>query len=161
MVTMRYKNITKKNQALSQSCFTSLLCTILSCVSLKISASDYDLKESPLSVSINPSFLSKAQHIHTNALVNQIGTFNKATIFQSNDELNSINIQQLGTGNLADITQLGSNNRINLLQQGSYNSAVIIQEGHANIVNLTQLGQQSFIIHQQGNEMVVDVSVTK
>ncbi|WP_212751002.1 curlin repeat-containing protein [Pseudoalteromonas ruthenica] len=56
---------------------------------------------------------------------------------------------------------MGSNNRINLLQQGSYNSAVIIQEGHANIVNLTQLGQQSFIIHQQGNEMVVDVSVTK
>jgi minor curlin subunit len=126
-----------------------------------MSASESDLKESPLSMSINPSLLSKAQYIENNALVNQIGTFNKATIFQSNDELNSINLQQLGSNNFADITQLGSNNRINLLQHGNYNSAVIIQEGNANIVNLTQLGQQSFIIHQQGNAMVVDVSVTK
>ncbi|KAF7775206.1 minor curlin subunit [Pseudoalteromonas citrea] len=161
MVTSRYKSTTKNNRALSKSRFVPLLCIALSCVSLKMSAKDYDLKESPLSISIHPSFVSKAQHINTHALVNQIGTFNKATIFQSNDELNSINVQQLGTGNLADITQLGSNNRINLLQQGSYNSAVIIQEGNANIVNLTQLGQQSFIIHQQGNDMVVDVSVTK
>ncbi|MBE0368986.1 curlin subunit CsgB [Pseudoalteromonas aurantia] len=159
MLTKNSKDNAHQQLLLPMQKCVALCVLYLFFVSLKISANSHDLQESPLSISIHPSFLARAQH--TSALVQQNGTFNKATIYQSSDDLNSVNVLQLGRYNLANITQVGSNNTINLLQQGSNNSAVIIQEGDANIVNLTQLGEHAFVIHQQGNDMIVNVSVTK
>lgn len=161
MLTTNKKDKTKITALLASQKVISLSILLLYFVTLKIYASTLDLKESPLSISIHPTFMTKVQHAQTQALVHQSGTLNKATIFQSYDDLNSINVLQQGVENLADITQIGSNNTINLLQQGNNNSAVIVQEGNANIVNLTQLGEQAFVIHQQGDDMVVNVSVTK
>jgi len=45
-----------------------------------------------------------------------------------------------------------------LLQQGESNLFTIIQEGNGNTANVNQLGEQTFIVTQIGNEMVVNVT---
>ncbi|WP_261591732.1 curlin subunit CsgB [Pseudoalteromonas holothuriae] len=133
-----------------------MLATLISCHGAF--ASSEDLKESPLSLSINPSL---SVHAQLQATIKQNGTFNKATIKQIGNELNLVSLVQLGSNNLAEITQAGANNSVNLVQYGDNNFTSIVQQGDANIVNLTQLGEQTLLINQLGNEMVLNVSVTK
>ena len=67
-------------------------------------------------------------------------------------------IDQFGIDNMANLTQSGYGNTINLQQQGNNNFAEVIQEGNTNVANVLQEGEQTFTVHQIGNDMVVNIT---
>ena len=141
--------------------FTLSSVFLIAFCTLPVNANSEDLRESSLSMDLNPTFLTTVQSIQNAVLVQQIGFKNKANVMQQNGGDNTVNLIQVGINNLADIEQTGVNNSVNLFQQGNNNLAQLIQEGDGNIINLTQLGEQSLSILQQGNGMLLNISVAK
>ena len=117
-----------------------------------------DLKDSPLSLSLMTTVTTTLNGESQELVVSQYGILNKATISQMTGMTNRLSISQIGENNMANISQMGSQNVINLEQIGSNNLAEIVQEGDANIANVVQQGEQTFIVHQIGNEMVVNIT---
>ena len=120
-------------------------------------ATNTDLKDSPLSLSLTTSVLMTVNNQTQQLVVNQYGIFNKVTVSQMADAANSIDISQNGINNMADISQSGYENTVNVNQQGNNNLAQIEQVGNANIANVWQEGEQTFVVRQIGNEMVVNI----
>lgn len=117
-----------------------------------------ELKDSPLSLSLTTTASMTVGNATQQLVINQYGIHNKATVNQTANAGNSIAINQDGIDNLANLLQTGYGNTINLHQQGNGNNAEIIQDGDANIANIIQQGEQTFIVHQIGNEMVVNIT---
>jgi minor curlin subunit len=117
-----------------------------------------DLQDSPLSLSLTTSMLITVNNQTQQLVINQYGIFNKVTVSQMADAENSIDISQNGINNMADIAQSGYGNTVNVNQQGNNNLAEIDQIGDANIANVWQEGEQTFVVRQIGNEMVVNVT---
>ncbi|WP_274055476.1 curlin subunit CsgB [Thalassomonas actiniarum] len=117
-----------------------------------------DMQESPLSLSLSTSVDITSAEQHQQLVISQYGILNKATIKQTANAANRISVSQHGNNNVLDIDQYGYGNIIALEQQGNDNQADVIQQGDANIVNVSQFGEQSIVIHQMGNEMVVNIS---
>jgi len=121
-------------------------------------ATNTDFKDSPLSLSLTTSVLMTVNNQSQQLVINQYGIFNKVTVSQMADAANSIDISQNGSNNMADISQSGYENTVNVNQQGNNNLAQVEQVGDANIANIWQEGEQTFIVHQIGNEMVVNIT---
>ncbi|GAA5130802.1 curlin subunit CsgB [Thalassotalea piscium] len=117
-----------------------------------------ELKDSPLSLSLTTTATMTINGESQQLVVNQYGIHNKATVNQMANMGNSIAISQYGSDNLANLTQSGYGNTINLQQQGNNNFAEVIQDGNANIANVLQEGEQTFVVHQIGNDMVVNIT---
>jgi len=121
-------------------------------------AENTELKDSPLSLSLTTSVSMSVGNQNQQLIISQYGIFNKATVNQMANAGNSIAVYQDGVNNLATLVQTGFGNTINLQQLGSGNLAEVVQDGDANIANIIQEGEQSFIVHQIGNEMVVNIT---
>jgi len=117
-----------------------------------------ELKDSPLSLSLTTTAVMTIDNQAQQLVINQYGMHNKATVNQATNAGNSIAINQNGIDNLANLLQTGYGNTINLVQQGNGNFAEVIQEGNTNLVNIVQEGEQTFIVHQIGNDMVVNIT---
>jgi len=117
-----------------------------------------ELKDSPLSLSLSTTAPMTVGNQSQQLVISQYGIFNKATINQAANSGNSIIVKQTGINNLANLKQDGFGNTINLEQTGDDNLAEIIQQGDTNVANIKQQGQQSFVVHQIGNDMVVNVT---
>ena len=117
-----------------------------------------ELKDSPLSLSLTTTASMTIGNETLQLVINQYGIQNKATVNQQANAGNSIAINQSGIDNLANLVQTGYGNTINLHQQGDRNNAEVIQDGDANIANIIQQGEQTFIVHQIGNDMVVNIT---
>ncbi|TDF39815.1 curlin subunit CsgB [Alteromonadaceae bacterium M269] len=117
-----------------------------------------ELKDSPLSLSLSNAVAMPVGDQIQQLRISQYGINNEATISQLANAGNSLAVIQHGTNNLANLIQLGYGNTINLEQQGNNNFAEVIQEGNANVANIRQEGEQTFIVHQIGNDMVVNIT---
>tara|TARA_R110000737_G_C14599167_1_gene488791 strand:- start:973 stop:1464 length:492 start_codon:yes stop_codon:yes gene_type:complete len=117
-----------------------------------------DLQDSPLSLSLTTTAMITVGEQPQQLVISQYGILNTATIKQLANTSNSIIISQDGIGNKTVIEQLGNGNSVNIQQWGNQNLAGVIQEGDANIANIAQAGEQTFIVHQIGNEMVVNIT---
>jgi len=117
-----------------------------------------DLQDSPLSLSLTTSLAVTINNSVQHLVINQYGIRNQVMVNQAADMVNDINIIQNGMHNKANVVQSGANNTVNLLQQGDGNLVDVIQEGDANIANIIQTGEQTFIVHQIGNEMLVNIT---
>lgn len=117
-----------------------------------------ELKDSPLSLSLTTTATMLIDGETQQLVINQYGIHNKATVNQMASMGNNIVIDQFGMDNMANLTQTGYGNTINLQQQGNNNFAEVIQEGNTNIANVLQEGEQTFIVHQIGNDMVVNIT---
>ncbi len=117
-----------------------------------------ELKDSPLSLSLTTTATITVGNQTQQLVINQYGIQNKATVNQTANMGNNITIDQYGIDNLADLTQSGYGNTINLHQQGNNNFTEIVQDGNTNIANVLQEGEQTFVVHQIGNDMVVNVT---
>jgi len=117
-----------------------------------------DLQDSPLSLSLTTSLAITINNSVQHLSINQYGIRNQVMVNQTADMVNDINIIQNGIHNKANVVQSGANNTVNLLQQGDGNLVDVIQEGDANIANIKQAGEQTFIVHQIGNEMLVNIT---
>ena len=121
-------------------------------------ASGTELKDSPLSLSLSTTVPMSVGDQSQQLVISQYGILNKATVSQAANAGNSISIHQQGINNVANLTQIGFGNTINLQQTGNGNLAEIIQDGDANVANVNQQGEQTFIVHQIGNDMVVNIT---
>ncbi|PAJ73796.1 hypothetical protein CJF42_13780 [Pseudoalteromonas sp. NBT06-2] len=117
-----------------------------------------DLQDSPLSLSLTTSLAVTINNSIQHLTINQYGIKNTVMVNQAADMVNDINIIQNGMHNQANVVQSGANNTVNLLQQGDGNLVDVIQEGDTNIANIKQTGEQTFIVHQIGNEMLVNIT---
>ncbi|SFD70076.1 curlin subunit CsgB [Pseudoalteromonas denitrificans] len=117
-----------------------------------------DLQDSPLSLSLTTTLAITINNSVQHLAISQYGIKNQVTVNQMANMINEINIIQSGINNKANLVQSGSYNTVNLLQQGDGNLAEVIQEGDANIANIKQAGEQTFIVHQIGNEMLVNIT---
>ncbi len=117
-----------------------------------------DLQDSPLSLSLTTTLAIKINNSMQHIAVNQYGIKNHVAVNQMANMVNEINITQNGINNKANVIQSGANNTVNLLQQGDDNLADVTQVGDANIANIKQVGEQKFIVHQIGNEMLVNIT---
>lgn len=117
-----------------------------------------DLQDSPLSLSLTTSLAVTINNRVQHLAINQYGIKNQVMVNQAADMVNEINIIQNGMHNKANVVQSGANNTVNLLQQGDGNLVDVTQEGNANIANIKQTGEQSFVVHQIGNEMLVNIT---
>lgn len=117
-----------------------------------------EFKESPLSLSLTKTVPLQAGEQQQQLVISQYGIFNKATVNQAANAGNIIIVKQTGINNIASLTQEGYGNIINLEQSGDDNYADVIQQGDANVANINQQGQQTFVVHQIGNDMVVNIT---
>lgn len=117
-----------------------------------------ELKDSSLSLSLTTTATITVGDQTQKLVINQYGIQNQATVNQTADMGNSIIINQYGIDNFANLTQLGYGNTINLHQQGNNNFSEIVQDGNTNTANVLQEGEQTFIVHQIGNDMVVNIT---
>lgn len=154
-MTKKNKTIKLKNQLLFG--FAAYLSLSTTCFSQDLSNST-DLQESRLSLSLTPTATMTINEQQHQVIISQYGILNKATIKQLANTSNNIIISQDGIGNQALIEQLGNGNSVNIQQSGYNNHAGVIQEGDANIANINQAGEQTFIVHQIGNDMVVNIT---
>jgi minor curlin subunit len=157
----RINNNNKKKFSLNG--YFSACIVVLSAIYSSVSYSNdllsgTELKDSPLSLSLTTTATMTVGSQRQQLVINQYGIHNKATVNQMANAENSIAINQDGIDNLANLSQTGYGNTINLLQQGNGNFAEVIQDGNANIANINQQGEQSFTVHQIGNDMVVNVT---
>ena len=120
-----------------------------------------DLQNSPLSLSLAKSLVVTMNNNVQHLAINQYGIHNQVIVNQTTDMVNDVNITQNGTHNQANVTQSGANNTVNLLQQGYGNLVDVFQEGDANTVNVIQTGEQTFVVHQIGNKMLVNITQYK
>ncbi|GAA6184610.1 MULTISPECIES: curlin subunit CsgB [Alteromonadaceae] len=118
-----------------------------------------DLIDSPLTLSLARTVNSNASQ--SMLVIDQYGVHNTTHIIQAANSSNLINVTQHGNGNYADITQIGVGNYVDLVQSGDENLLEVVQQGDFNLANINQLGEQSFIVHQIGNDMVVNITQYK
>lgn len=116
-----------------------------------------DLLDSELSLSLSTTVNFNGA-LGGSIIIGQYGLFNTTNIIQAGSNTNTIEVIQQGTNNLAEVTQLGVDNSVFLLQQGENNLFTIVQDGNGNIANVNQFGEQTFIVTQIGNEMVVNIT---
>jgi minor curlin subunit len=116
-----------------------------------------DLQDSELSLSLSTT-VNFGGALGGSITIGQYGLYNTTNIIQAGSDSNTIEVIQQGNNNIAEVTQLGIDNKVFLLQQGKSNLFTIIQEGNGNTANVNQLGEQTFIVTQIGNEMVVNVT---
>lgn len=121
-------------------------------------ANNTDLQESSLSLSLTPTTVMTINDQQHQVVVNQYGILNRATIKQLANASNNISINQDGISNQVMIEQSGFGNTVNIEQWGNYNLAGVVQEGNANTANIIQAGEQTFVVHQIGNDMVVNIT---
>lgn len=158
--------IKTKNKKVIRGVRSPLAFAVISYLSLSHSAwsiaqdlpNNIDLQDSPLSLSLTPSAIITVGEQRQQVIVSQYGILNTATIKQLANASNSALISQDGVGNEALIEQLGNGNSVNIRQWGGQNVAHVIQEGNDNNANIAQAGEQTFVIHQIGNEMVVNIT---
>lgn len=141
--------------------FKSIICILGSLLSSPSVVAQSDLLDSPLSLSLSTKINLVQEGVSSTLVLNQLGIHNKTTLKQTADASNSVVIEQLGDNNIANIVQDGFDNQVILQQLGSDNLIDVFQQGDANTVNVQQLGGQSFIVHQIGNEMVVNITQYK
>jgi minor curlin subunit len=154
-MTKKNKKMNLKNQILFG--FAVCLSLTTACFSQDLS-NNTDLQESRLSLSLTPTAIMTVNEQQQQVMISQYGILNNATIKQLASTSNNIIISQDGIGNQAFIEQYGNGNSVNIQQSGYNNHAGVIQEGDANIANINQAGEQTFIVHQIGNDMVVNIT---
>lgn len=120
-------------------------------------SSKTDLQDSLLSLSLATTVNFNGA-LGGTITIGQFGLYNTTNIIQAGSGNNVIEVTQQGNNNQAEITQLGFDNEVVLLQDGKNNLFQIIQDGNANTANVNQLGGQSFMVRQIGNEMVVNIT---
>lgn len=145
-------------KSLAITCITVSTLTSTQIIKANDLLSGTELKDSPLSLSLSTTVPMTVDNQSQQLVVSQYGIFNKATINQAANADNSIIVKQTGINNLANLKQDGFGNTINLEQSGDDNLAEVIQQGDANIANIKQQGQQTFVVHQIGNDMVVNIT---
>ncbi|MDO6693863.1 curlin subunit CsgB [Aliiglaciecola sp. 3_MG-2023] len=118
-----------------------------------------DLIDSPLTLSLARTVNSDASQ--SVLIIDQYGIHNTTLIIQTANSSNHINVTQNGSSNFADITQIGVGNYVDLVQSGDENLLEVVQQGDFNLANINQQGEQSFIVHQIGNDMVVNITQYK
>lgn len=119
--------------------------------------SHLDLEESALSLSIANGMHSA----NTNSSLLSIGQYgieNVVIAHQQSNARNSISLLQVGSENIANIIQEGTENAIFLQQLGSHSVTDIIQQGNGNTANIVLGNEQSLIVHQIGNNMMIDIT---
>lgn len=116
-----------------------------------------DLQDSALSLSLSTT-VDFGSALGGSITIGQFGLYNTTNIIQAGSNSNIIDITQQGNNNRAEVNQLGIGNSVVLLQQGENNLFNIIQDGNDNTANVNQFGEQTFIVTQIGNEMVVNVT---
>jgi len=164
-MAIRMKIIRQKDRELGLSANKSalsslflLLCSMFSEICLANDlVSGSELKDSSLSLSLTTTVPMSANP-EGQLVISQYGIYNQTNISQSADAENSLAVIQHGTNNLAYLSQYGYGNKINLEQLGNNNFAEVIQDGNANTANIKQTGEQTFTVHQIGNDMVVDIT---
>jgi minor curlin subunit len=117
-----------------------------------------DLQDSPLSLSLTTIVPITVNNQTQQLVISQYGIFNNVTVNQMQNTTNRIHISQNGINNNANVSQTGYDNFVNINQFGSDNLAEVIQDGDANVANIWQEGEQTFIVHQIGNDMVVNIT---
>jgi len=138
--------------------FMAVLATFsLSCQAQDLAAGT-ELKDSSLSLSLTTKRQVTVDNQVSQLVISQYGIYNQATVNQMANSENTIIIFQNGINNLAHLSQTGYGNEINLEQLGNNNFAEVIQDGNANTANIKQAGEQTFTVHQIGNDMVVDIT---
>lgn len=161
MVIDKLNNSSIKNSARKRCLFIVAVANLVLYSHMSYSndlLSGTELKDSPLSSSLTTTATMIIDGKTQQLVINQYGIQNKATVNQLANMGNSIAIAQYGIDNLANLTQSGYGNTINLQQQGNNNFAEIVQDGNTNIANVLQEGEQTFIVHQIGNDMVVNIT---
>lgn len=119
--------------------------------------SSLDLVESSLSLSIAANMFSTSDQ-SSQLRIWQHGIQNVVNASQQSNARNSISLIQVGSENIANIIQEGTENAIFLQQLGSHNVTDIIQQGNGNTANIILGNEQSLIVHQIGNSMMVDIT---
>lgn len=156
-------NNTIKHILSLNKCKVARLCSFLLFVTSVFSYSqdlgkNTDLQESSLSLSLTPTTLMTINDQQHQVVVNQYGILNRATIKQLANASNNISISQDGISNHVMVEQSGFGNTVNIEQWGNYNNAGVVQEGNANTANIIQAGEQTFVVHQIGNDMLVNIT---
>jgi minor curlin subunit len=149
------------NPLLRQTLYGSSLYVLSSLFMSTSVVAQADLLDSPLSLSLSTQINLTQAGVNSTLVLSQLGIHNTTTVKQTADASNSAVIEQLGDNNIANIVQDGFGNELILQQLGSDNLIDVIQQGDANIANVQQLGGQSFVVHQIGNEMVVNITQYK
>jgi len=142
---------------LSSSLFAILAVFSLTCQAQDLAPST-ELKDSSLSLSLTTKLPMTVDDGESQLVISQYGIYNQASVSQMANAENTITIFQNGINNLAHLSQTGYGNEINLEQVGNNNVAEVIQDGNANTANIHQAGEQTFTVHQIGNDMVVDIT---
>ena len=159
LINKAYKH--KQGSSLSFKCL-SLAGLVLSFNICAQQATDLvagtDLTDSQLSLSLTTTITAPIGGHGKTIIINQYGISNTATINQQANSINFSEVSQDGFNNLAQLEQIGNGNIVNVDQYGDNNLANVIQEGDTNIANVKQEGEQSFIVHQIGNNMVVNIT---
>lgn len=160
MIINKLNNNNKRSPL--QCCFFTVVIANLAFYSHLSYANDLlsgtELKDSPLSLSLTTTATMLVDGETQQLVINQYGIQNKATVNQMANMGNNIVVDQYGIDNMANLTQSGYGNTINLRQQGNNNIAEVVQEGNTNIANVLQEGEQTFVVHQIGNDMVVNIT---
>jgi len=135
------------------------MCLIYSCNSFSHNMyANADLQDSPLSLSLIKTAPITVNNQTQQLVISQYGIFNKVTVNQMANTTNRIHISQDGINNTANVSQFGYDNIVNINQFGRDNLAEVIQDGNANVANIWQEGEQTFVVHQIGNDMVVNIT---
>jgi minor curlin subunit len=152
------KQAPKSNLGLALVCSVALICLLTSTNGMAQDLGESsDLRDSELSLSLSTT-VNFGGALGGSITIGQYGLFNTTNIIQAGSDSNTIEVIQQGNNNIAEVTQLGIENKVFLLQEGENNLFTIIQEGNRNTANVNQLGEQTFIVTQIGNEMVVNVT---
>lgn len=115
--------------------------------------------DSPLTLSLAQT--ARVTDTESVLVIDQYGIHNTINIIQASDSTNRVDVAQSGNNNTASILQLGIGNVVELYQNGNENGFEIVQDGDFNQANINQFGEQRFIVHQIGNEMVVNITQYK
>ena len=136
---------------------TCLMTSAVSAQSNTDLATTNELVESPLSISLSSQNIIALEN-QSIVTIGQYGINNITNITQAGNGSNISTVFQNGNNNNAAIDQIGDGNVVNLLQENNDNNFEILQLGFDNVANVNQLGQQTFIVSQIGNDMVLNIT---
>ncbi len=117
-----------------------------------------DLQDSPLSLSLTTTIPMTINNQSQQIVISQYGISNQATVNQMANNANTALVNQVGINNIVNIEQQGYDNFVSANQQGNNNYIDVKQVGDGNVANIWREGEQSFTVHQIGNEMVVNIT---
>ncbi len=159
---MKKNNNNNKNRALLNQIIRKASAFVIMVIAFHSASQDLhtsvDLQDSPLSLNLTKTIPITVNNQTQQLVISQYGIFNQVTVNQMANAANSIDISQDGISNVANVMQLGYGNTVNINQLGNNNLAEVIQDGDANIANIWQEGEQTFVVHQIGNNMVVNIT---